>query len=186
MATIRRVPVAWTTGVGGAGVSVFYSAAADDATASLGTFFNAIKSSFPTAVTWTIPSSGDTLEATTGTLTGSWSGGTSATYAGTAATSYVAGTGAYVRWYTNTIRAGRKFVGRTYLLPLINAAFDASGTIDNGTLGAMQSATNTLVGTGLLVVWGRPLSPGGSDGIAPAVTGGEVPDKVTSLKTRRS
>lgn len=167
-------------------MSVFYSNDTDDATASLGTFFNAIKSSFPTAVVWTIPSSGDKLEATTGVLTGSWSGGTAATVAGTAATSYVAGTGAYVRWYTNTIRDGRKFYGRTYLLPLINACFDSAGTIDNGTLATMQSAADALVTAAKCVVWGRPSEPGASDGLFAGFTGAVVPDKVTSLKTRRS
>lgn len=186
MSEIRRIPVAWTTGVGGAGVSVFYSNGVDDATASLGTFFNAIKASFPTVVNWTIPSSGDKLESTTGALTGSWSGGTAASIAGTAATQYVAGTGAYVRWYTNTIRAGRKFYGRTYLLPLIAAGFDSSGTIDNTTLGTLQTGVNGLVTSGKIVVWGRPSGPGATDGLFAGVTGGVVPDKVTSLRTRRS
>jgi len=186
MSEIRRVPVAWTTGVGAAGVSVFYSNTTDDATAALGAFFNAIKGAFPSAVTWTIPSSGDKIEGTTGALTGSWSGGTGATYSGPAAVAYAAGTGAYVRWYTNTIRNGRKFVGRTFLAPVSTGLYDAAGTIDNSNLSTFQTAANTLAATGLIVIWGRPTTVGGSDGLWAGVTSAVVPDKVTSLKTRRS
>lgn len=186
MSELRRVPVQWQTGAGGLGVSVFYSIAADDATASLGTFFNAIKASFPAAVSWSIPSSGDKIEHTTGALTGSWSGGTAATITATGSGTYAAGTGGYVRWYTNTIRAGRKFYGRTYLLPILSAAYDNDGTITSSNLTTWQTAANALVTAAKCVVWGRPSTPGGSDGLFAGFTGAVVPDKVTSLRTRRS
>jgi hypothetical protein len=186
MVAIRRVPVAWTTGPGGAGVSVFYSLAADDATASLAAFFNTIKGAFPAAVTWAVPSSGDTIESTTGALTGSWSGGSASTITGGGSTAYAAGTGAYVRWYTNTIRNGRKFVGRTFLVPLLGSMYDTTGTIENANLGTFQTAANTLVGVGFVGVWGRPTTPGGSNGLWGQFTSAVVPDKVTSLRSRRT
>jgi len=186
MASLRRVPVAWTTGVGGAGVSVFYTASADDATAALGTFFNAIKDLFPPAVTWTIPSSGDEITDSTGILSGGWSGGTAATVTGTNNTNYVAGTGCFVRWRTGGIRSGRKFVGRTFLCPLVTSKFDATGTIDNTALSTVQTAANTLVGVGMLGVYGRPIAPSTSNGVFLTWTAAEAPDKVTSLRTRRT
>jgi hypothetical protein len=178
--------VVWQTGAGGAGVSVFYSNGTDDATAALGTFFNAIKALFPAAVSWQIPSSGDKIEATTGALTGSWSGGTGATIASTGSGTYAAGGGAYVRWYTNTIRDGRKFYGRTFLAPILASVYDNDGTLTGGNVTTMQNAANALVTAAKTVIWGRPTTPGGSDGLFAGVTSALVPDKVTSLKSRRS
>lgn len=186
MADLRRVPVAWTTGIGGSGLSVFYSADPDDATASLGTFFNAIKASFPGAVQWTIPSSGDKVDVATGQLTGAWTGGTAATILATGgANVYPAGTGGYVRWQTPLVVGGRRVRGRTFLCPIINDQFDSGGTLNNTTVTNWQTAANALVSAGKIVVWHRP-SPGGSDGIAATVTGAVVPDRVTSLRTRRT
>ncbi len=185
MADLRRIPVAWTTGPGGSGVSVFYSLDPADPTGALGTFFNAIKGLFPTYVSWSIPSSGDTIESTTGALTGSWSGGTAATITGAGGGASAAGTGMYVRWYTNTIRNGRKFLGRTFLAPVAVGAYAADGTLDAANQAAVQTAVNTLVGASALVVWGRPTTPGGSDGLFAEQTSGLVPDVVTSLRSRR-
>jgi hypothetical protein len=165
---------------------VFYSNDTDDATASLGVFFNAIKALFPTAVSWSIPAAGDKLEATTGVLTGSWAGGSAASIAGTGGGTYAAGTGAYVRWYTNTIRAGRKFYGRTFFVPLISAVYDNDGTITAPNLTIFQNASNALVTAAKCVVWGRPSAPGAADGLFAGFTAAVVPDKVTSLRSRRS
>ena len=186
VSNLRRIPVLWTTGPGGLGLSVFYSQAGTNAGADLVTFFTAIKGAFPTAVTWQVPTSGDLIEHTTGQLTGSWSGGTGGTVNGGPNTVYAAGTGAYARWLTNTVRNGRKFVGRTFLAPLVSSLFDANGTIDNANLASLQTAANALVTAGTCVVWGRPTTPGGSDGLFAGFTGAQVPDKVTSLKSRRS
>lgn len=186
MADLRRIPIDWTTGPGGTGVSVFYSLDPADPTGALGTFFNAIKGLFPTYVTWSIPSSGDTIESTTGVLTGSWSGGTSASITGTGSGASAAGTGFYVRWYTDTIRNGRKFLGRTFFCPIAVGGYASDGTLDASNQAAMQTAVNTLVGASALVVWGRPTTPGGSDGLFAEQTSGLVPDKVTSLRTRRT
>jgi len=186
MATLRRIPVAWTTGPGGAGVSVFYSLDPDDPTGDLGTFFNAIKGLFPPAVTWQVPSAGDTIESTTGALVGAWTGGTGSTTAGSLNAAYAAGTGAYVRWVTGAIRNGRKFKGRTFLCPITAGSYQSDGTIDNTLLAILQTASSTLAATGLLRIWGRPIPEGASNGFSSPVLAGVVPDKVTSLRSRRS
>lgn len=182
---LRRVPVSWTTGIGGTGVSVFYSLEATDITPALGTFFTAIKGLFPTAVVWNIPPSGDIIEATDGKLTSSWTGGTQASVAGSGAGAYVAGTGSYVRWNTAVVRNGRKMKGRTFLVPMNASCFDAAGTITDSNVTQLQTAANTLYAAGLQI-WGRPSGPGATDGVIAFVTGAVVPDRVTSLHSRRT
>jgi len=183
---MRKVPVVWATGVGGAGVSVFYTPFGSDITVELGTFWNAIKTLFPNSVTWDIPASGDVVDEASGLITGAWTGGTAATITATGgATAYAGGTGAYVRWQTAGIVDGRRVKGRTFLLPLLTAAYDATGTIDPTRQATMQTAATTLVGAGKQVIWSRP-DPGGTNGTSHAVTAAVVPDKVTSLRSRRT
>ena len=186
MADLRRVPVVWTTGPGGAGVSVFYSADPDDATAALGTFFTAMAVYFDPAITWSIPGAGDKIDVATGELTGTWSGGTAANVAGTAAGPYAAGTGFYVNWLTALVVGGRKVRGRTFMCPLRVTAYDSAGTIDNSFLAQMITKSNTLAATHLTVIWHRPTPANPTGGIASSVTAAQVPDRVTSLKSRRS
>ena len=186
MADLRRVPVAWTTGPGGVGLSVFYTDAADDATAALGTFFNAIKGLFPPAVSWSIPSAGDQIDDATGALTGAWSGGTAASITGAGSGTWAAGTGMYVRWLTGGLRNSRKFQGRTFLCPVASGGYATDGTLDAANQAAVQTAVNTLAGTGLLQLWGRPIAPSTSNGVSGQIIAGVVPDKVTSLHSRRS
>jgi len=182
---IRKTVVAWQTGAGGPGVSVFYSAFGTDITTNLATFFNAIKASFPPTVSWAIPSSGDTVDDVSGAITGAWIGGTAASYTGTGSAQYFAGTGAYARWVTGAVHNRRKVYGRTFLVPLINAGADSDGTIGPATLGTLTTAVNTLGSSGVLRVWSRPKTATSNDGLSFPVTAGTVPDFTTSLRSRR-
>jgi hypothetical protein len=182
---IRKVPISWQTGVGGSGVSVFYSEFGSDPTVALALFINTIRIYFPPVVTWTIPSSGDVVDVTTGQITGAWTGGTAASNTGTGAAPYVAGTGAFVRWATGSIVNGRRVKGRTFLCPLITTAFDAAGTLADTTVTAMNAAVATLVSTSDLVIWHRPSTIPGTDGAECPVLSGQVGDVVTSLRSRR-
>lgn len=166
-------------------MSNFYSLEATDITAPLGTFFTAIKGLFPAAVTWNIPTTGDVIEITNGHITGAWTGGTGTTIVGTAGGAYVAGTGAFVRWSSSQIRDNRRMRGRTFLCPLSTGCFDVSGTLTDANVTTLQNAAVILAATGSLIIWGRPRGKGGSDGQSGLVTGASVPDKVTSLRTRR-
>lgn len=183
---VRKIPVTWNIGIGGAGVSIFYTIDSVDVTPALGTFFNAVKGLFPPAVTWQVPNAGDTLDIASGKIVGGWSGGTSATIAGTSAAPYVAGTGAYVRWLTSGVINGRRVKGRTFLCPLNNGLFDANGTIVDTSVTTMQTAVNALAGTGMLNVYSRPHPKGALNGQLSLVSAGVVPDKVTSIHSRRS
>jgi len=183
---IRRMPVQWQTGAGGTGLSVFYSPFGVDATVELATWFNALRFFHPTAVSWSIPGSGDVIDDTTGEITGAWTAGTAASITATGAAAYAAGTGAFIRWGTAGIVRGRRVKGRTFLCPAINSSYESDGTILNSSVTTINTATNTLVGTGKLVIWSRPSGPGASDGTNHVVVSGQIADKVTSLRTRRS
>ena len=187
MAVLLRVPVVWSGLTGLPGVSVLYwdggvSSVMTDVTA----FFNAIKGVFPSGLSWTIPNAGDNIDDATGTLIGDWSttgGGTVSATGGF--TAYAAGTGARVRWNTGNIVDGRRLRGSTFLVPLTGGGYDSSGTIENTTLSTLQTAATTLASTGALKVWSRP-TPGGSDGTSGTVLSAVVPDRVTSLRSRRT
>lgn len=166
-------------------MTIWYTLDPADATAALGTFYNAVKSLFPTAVTWQIPSAGDTINSDTGRLAGSWSGGTAATVAGTSATAYAGGTGILVRWLTNTVLAGRKFIGHTYMLPTTTATYDTTGKIASAAATTMQTAVDALVAGSALVVYHRPPKGTFAGGFFAEQTAGVVVGTVTSLKTRR-
>jgi hypothetical protein len=167
-------------------VSIFYSTFGTDATANLGTFFTAIRDNFPTSVTWTIPSAGDVISDATGQLTGAWTAGTGASIAGTGATAYVGGTGLMVRWITGTVVSGHKLNGRTFLCPVLTTLFDTQGTINNSSLPGILTAAQTLAGAGKLVIWHRPTSKAAANGSSALIVGAAVPDKVTSLRSRRT
>lgn len=186
MTTIRRVPVAWQTGAGGAGVSVFFSGETDDLTPNLNTFFGAIKALFPTAVSWSVPAAGDKISDINGALAGAWSGGTAATTTGTGGGTYAAGTGAYVRWLTGAVVADRKLLGRTFFCPLISGVYDNDGTITAPNLTILQNAANALQASNKLIIWHRPTNKAAANGDNRLVIGAVVPDRVTSLKSRRS
>lgn len=186
MATIRRCEVIWN-GVGGLpGLSVFYAPAGVDPTGSLVTFFNAIKGDFPSPLTWTVTNGGDELDDATGTLSGGWVGTAGGAVVATGATAHAAGTGAYVVWNTADVVNGRRVKGRTFLAPLKFDDYDASGTIASASIATMLAAATILVTSGKTVIWHRPGSVGGGPGSSHVISNPTIPDKVTSLRTRRS
>jgi hypothetical protein len=167
-------------------VSVFYTGETDDVTIQLATFFNAIKDLFPSSVSWQIPASGDKINDTDGTLAGSWSGGTAASNAGSTASAYVAGTGAYVRWLTGAVVAGHKLQGRTFLCPLITSSYASTGEMTGSTVTTLQNAANTLQASNKLLIWHRPTTKAAANGTNRLVNAATVPNQVTSLRTRRT
>jgi hypothetical protein len=185
MAT-RKYVCPWSTGSqGGAGISTFYSAFGTDMTSDLNTFWNAVKAVFSDEVTVSVPSSGDVFDETTGTLTGAWTAGTAGSYSGSSHGAYPAGTGAFIKWNTGTVIGGHRVKGRTFIAPILAAGFDVNGTLAGGYLTIIQNAATTLAGSGKMLVWHRPTTSGGSDGATAAVVSATVPDKTTSLASRR-
>lgn len=99
---------------------------------------------------------------------------------------YAGPTGAVVTWRTNDLRGGRRIRGRTFLVPLAGSAFEANGSLNSGSLIALRSFADELVGGDFdseLVVWSRPT--GGSGGVAATVTSATIPDMAAVLRSRR-
>ena len=183
MADMERIIVRWAGVSGLPGLSVFYGDVAGSANADLKTFFTAIAQRFPVPLTWQIPGSGDLIDDVSGTLSGTWvNGAGGGIVAATGAAQYAAGVGAYVNWRTGAVVGTRRLMGRTYLAPLINSAYDSSGNIVTGDLNALQAAATALVTAGSTRVWHRPGAVAGS---SHQPIGAEIPDQVTSLRTRR-
>ena len=186
MVDIRRCEVVWTGLSGLPGVSVFYSDSASDPTGSLATFFNAVKSECPSPLSWQIPTGGDTLDVATGTLTGSWTGTGGTTIAATGPTAHASGTGAFVRWDTPLIVAGRRLRGRTFIAPLASTKYDNDGSLSAACQGILQAAAVALAATGKIGVWHRPTTASPASGAFATATNASCPDRVTSLRTRRT
>lgn len=185
MTTLRRLRVTWD-GLGGLpGLSTFYYGVASPNVSDCVTFFNAIKAQFPTALSWTIPSSGDEIDDATGQLTGTWLGSGGGTVVGTGGNlAYAAGVGARVVWRTTSIVNGRRLNGSTFLAPILGSKFDTSGTIDNTTLGVLQTAASAFAASGVAKeIWHRPVN--GAGGTSAPINTADVPDRVTSLRSRR-
>ena len=77
---MRRLRVTWN-GLGGLpGLSTFYYGVSTPNVSDAVTFFTAIRTLFPTGLSWDIPSSGDEIDDATGQLTGGWVGSGAVSY----------------------------------------------------------------------------------------------------------
>jgi len=186
--TLARVRVAWQNWPGSPGVSTFYldpgpTQAQIDA---IRQFWQALVTLLPAGLTINVPSSGDEINESTGQLTGVWVVGTTPlTSTGTGAGSYAGNAGAVIHWLTDGISGKRRIRGRTFLVPLVNGAFDATGAISTSALSTITSAGTTLVNSmpGLMNVWVRPIP--GRSGLQHSISSVRVPRLAVSLRSRR-
>lgn len=193
MTTMRRCRVSWDGLPGLPGLSTFYFGVASPNVSALVTFFTAIKALFPSALSWTIPSSGDEIDDASGALTGGWvgSGGGTVTATGGAG-AYAAGTGCQVQWQTGVVAHGRRIKGSTFLVPTVVGMYDTNGTLTSANQTTVQTAANALVASGVAWgIWQRPKKDPVSHvvtrvGLYAATNAATVPDRVTSLRTRRT
>lgn len=186
MASIHRVVCEWSGGAGLPGYSVLYGVGTSTAVITeLVSFFTSIADRIPFGVSVRVPSAGDSIEDSTGVLSGSWSGGAGSTVAGAGGATWAAGVGALCVWNTGGIRNGRRVKGRTFLAPLDDGGFDGSGSFTSTYINDLQAAATVLASSGELVVWSRPSAPGAGDGESNVVLSATIPDRVTSLRTRR-
>ena len=187
MALIERMRVPWTGGpVVGDGLTTFhFTLGAIGKAAGVAAFFDAIKNQFPSPLTWSIPNTGDMIEDTTGALSGTWTEGSPASVVATGAASfYVQGVGARVKWRTSSIVGGRRVVGSTFLAPVLGEKFSGSGAITEDMRSAFAlAASDLLEAVETMVIWSRPTSTRAGDSYN--VVSAEVPDKVSWLRSRR-
>lgn len=96
---------------------------------------------------------------------------------------YASGAGAVVGWITNSVHFTKRLRGRTFLVPLESAAYDAGGTLTTVARTAFQNAANTLNANTDFGVWGRPVAH--LNGLFALTAATAVADKVAWLSSRR-
>lgn len=194
MADLKRCSVTWQSWPGAPGVSQFYldDTAGQAQVDAIRAFFAAQAALLPSGLTITVPSSGDTVDESTGKLTGTWSVATAPIpVVGSALGAYAGNAGFVVHWLTQSFTRNRRVRGRTFIVPAV-AAYDSAGSIAAATLTNIQTAAQNLVtsSAGLIHVWVRPvyqpktgvLIRGGMSG---PITSSRVPDLAVSLRSRR-
>ena len=194
MADLKRCSVAWTNWPGAPGVSQMYldDTAGQTQVDAIRTFFNALTAFLPTGLTITVPNSGDTVDESTGKLTGTWSVGVApANVVGAAPGVYAGNAGAVVHWLTSSVTRNRRIRGRTFIVPLVTG-YDTGGSLSTSAQSTLQTAASAFVGTaaGLVHVWVRPVYQPKTQillraGMSGPITAARVPDLAVSLRSRR-
>ena len=202
MTLLDRHRVVWTGFIGAPGVSTFYVATGTALNAALATFFTAIDATLPADVVLEIEPAGDTIESSTGALTGAWTDSAPALIHGSDAAAYSAVSGALVRWGCATFLSGRRLRGHTFLVPFGGDLYDTSGQISASVIAIITAAAGSFVTSlsGNLIIWQRPrlAEPAYTDraghthpavtarlgGYGPVLTGTCRP-VVTELRSRR-
>lgn len=179
--------VRWTGGRIGLGASVFHMQGTESPSAALAAatavrnFFDTLKSQFPPTVSMTFDPEFKNLTAA-GVLTSVVPIAAPVQVIGTGAGTFANGTGAMIRWNTSAVVAGRRLLGRTYLVPLVSGAF-VSGNVASGNQSTIANAGTALISA--LASNGTPLQVWSK---ANAVTGdvitAQVPSRPSSLRTR--
>jgi len=195
--TIQRVRCVWQNWPGQPGYTNLYTSISLASVAPIVTFFDAIKTLIPTGLTVTVPGSGDLVAEATGIIQGVWTATGAGVVTGTASGPYAGPAGAMVQWLTGGIVAGRRVMGKTFLVPLTNTVYDTNGTLSSGTLTTIGSAAAALQAAmgPTLVVWSRPFEPDPNRvppdtrppraGSMSPVVGSRVPDVAVIMKSRR-
>jgi len=188
MATIARYRTVWSGFPGAPGYTSLYSrnTAGAPVLSAIRTFWSSVSKYFPTGTTLQVEGTQDLIEETTGALTGQSINTPPAIVTSIGSGGYTGVAGAVVDWSTISFVNSRRVRGRTFLVPLINSAFDTSGSLLSTAQTDLQTAVSTLVSSISpdFVVWHRPV--GGTGGQGYSVTSGSVPDFSAVLRSRRT
>jgi hypothetical protein len=190
---LDKIAIKWDpgTGAGGPGYSVFYGPALSAHMGNLRTFFDAFKGLLPTNYLITFPTTGYIINDVDGVAKGSWSVASQTYVQGAGGTNYVRPTGAHVDWRTGVLNTrGHQIKGRTFLVPLVVAAYGTGGDVSSASTTTLKNAADALV-TGAaqtLYVYARHgVTKAGTayPGTSAMVTTTNVPIKAAVLKSRR-
>lgn len=185
MAIMKRYRAVWTGFPGGPGVTHFYGVPADLEVPSVRQFFANIVAFIPQTVSIQVENVGDLVEATDGSIVGSWSEAAVAAVPGSSGGAYSAPSGASVTWKTNVVVAGRRLQGRTFLVPLSGASYATDGSLEPGAQAGIESSAVQLFGAMTLYIWHRPTIALPASGIFAPVVSARVPDRAAVLRSRR-
>lgn len=186
---LNRLRCEWVgTGVEGPGLTTFYQDPAGAAGIVVGAsgFFSALSARIPAGTTITIPGGGDVIDEVTGSLIGSWGGGTATTITCTGSGAFAGGVGARIVWETDQVRAGRRVRGSTFVVPLTVLSYESNGTLSSSAVGDLETAvSNYMVQASVYGrVWSRPRP--GLSGASVEIVRGVAPDRVSWLRSRRT
>lgn len=195
MSTLMRVRAVSQGWVGGPGLNTFYflgseppvTAEATEAVARVRAFFESLKTKMPTLWTVQPQNAVDTIDDTTGALTGGLSGTAVGLTTGTGlSTVNDLASMAVVRINTGAIVNGRRLRGRHFIGPF-DTGQTAAGGLAAATVTAFNTAaallTTTITTPIINCVWHRPV--GGAGGSHATVTTFETQTKLGVLRSRR-
>lgn len=203
MANLLRVKARWSGFAGAPGYSIFHfgtgavgdgggaladNAAAATARGTVRRMFSFIMTEFPPVVSISIEQDVEVIDSTNGELVGALDGGVEDTFVGSGSPTYSAVSGAVLNWRTAGIRNGRRVRGRTFLVPLSSASYDAQGSLTVATRGLLAEFSQEMVTTTNPWEFGvfcRPSTPIATDGVFHVATSSNVPDLAAVLRSRR-
>ena len=184
--------VEWTT-TGGPGFTVFngrqsaattIGEAAQDLADRARKFYQDLISLMPADVLLNFPGEVLNLNTTTGVLDGvvPVDAPDPVDPAGTGV--YAAPCGARIDWITEAVVAGHRLRGRTFVVPIVAALYEADGTIGPTAVASLNTAATNYRDDGVFTaidpaVWSR------THGVLADITGHQVPQKVATLRSRR-
>lgn len=94
--------------------------------------------------------------------------------------------GACISWKTAGVVAGRPVRGRTFVVPIAAAAYDASGTLTSAVLTGLNAAATAYRTSATIetVIWHR--AKNGAGGAAFDITASSIKDQAAVLRSRRN
>jgi hypothetical protein len=181
MGDFNKVVTQWNGFPGAPGfTTMYFDGASTPPLAALQTFWTACKNLLPVTVTLQVANSGVSIDLATGKPDGTWTSGVQAPIVGTGANAYAAPAGAEVEWKTGQFSNGREIRGKTFIVPIIIAAYQTDGTIaDTNRDAVTTAATALLAATPKIGVWSRKAHQWQT------ATSAKCLDKVVVLRSRR-
>src|SRR5437870_1942638 len=178
-----RITSTGTTGLPGYTNLYFDNVAAFPPVPAIRAAFAAAAGLWPQQVTYHFPGTGDLVQDTDGKIIGTWATDAGADVVGTSTSGFAAPAGFIAEWTTSNPVAGRRPLGKTFIVPGGGDSYQNDGTVVASSLSALTAFANSLKATNRLVVWSRPeidhsttpptvVRPGSSQ----PVTGIRVPD----------
>lgn len=185
---VRQIEVIWEppSGIQTASVMHFWDGVNVSTQRSrLNSFLQAIMQYFADSVSFTIATDGKVLDEGTGEMTGLWTEATPYVGQGSALEEPVAdATQLLVRWNTNTIRAGRFVLGRTFL-PGLAVTSLSDGNVDPAVIGPISTAASSFAGANSgFSVYSRPRP--GTPGALVTINSSGVSPELAVLRRRRN